>query len=282
MDGNHLPTTAPVTDPNIIVTRDGTPLFHRAWGEGAPIVFVHSWSMNSDMWRGQMVELAPRGARCIAYDRRGHGRSGDPGRGYDYDTLADDLAAVIDAYDLTGAVLVGHSMGCAEIVRYLTRHGSSRVKGVVLLAPTTPFLLKTDDNPYGVDGALFEAVRATWRADFPKWMEDNAPPFFRPETSAAKVRWLLAMTDRVSLQAAIECNRAVVETDFRAELPRIDVPTLVIQGDKDASGPVEITGAPTAALVPGAELKVYEGAPHGLFVTDAERFTADLASFVGL
>ena len=282
MDGNHPQTSAQVTSADPIRTRDGAALYHRAWGAGAPIVFVHSWSMNSDMWRGQMLDLAARGARCIAYDRRGHGSSSDPGRGYDYDTLADDLAAVIEAYDLTGVTLVGHSMGCAEIVRYLTRHGASRVKGIVLLAPTTPFLLKTEDNPYGVDLAMFEAVRATWRADFPKWMEDNAPPFFRPETSAATVRWLLAMTDRVSLQAAIECNHAVVETDFRAELPRIDVPTLIIQGDADASGPVEITGAPTAALVPGAELKVYEGAPHGLFVTDAARVNDDLAAFMGL
>jgi pimeloyl-ACP methyl ester carboxylesterase len=278
MDGTQLPQSA--RTPDVIRTADGASLYLRSWGAGAPVLFLHSWSMSGDMWRYQMAHLADRGARCIAFDRRGHGRSSDPGRGYDYDTLADDVAAVIEALDLTDVTLVSHSMGCGEAVRYLTRHGSARVKRLVLLAPTTPFLLKTDDNPAGVDAAMFEAVRDLWRRDFDQWMDDNAAPFFTPETSPAMVRWVLSMTHTVSLRAAIECNVAVAGTDFRAELKAIDVPTLVIQGDRDASGPVEITGRPTADLIPGAKLVVYEGAPHGLFVTHMDRLNADLAAFI--
>ena len=278
MDGTHLPQGAPT--PDVIRTKDGVSLYLRSWGAGAPVLFLHSWTMSGDMWRYQMAHLADRGARCIAFDRRGHGRSSDPGRGYDYDTLADDVAAVIQALDLTGVTLVGHSMGCGEIVRYLTRHGSAQVSKIVLLAPTTPFLLKTPDNPNGIDGALFEAVRGLWRADFDQWMDDNAAPFFTPETSPTMVRWVLSMTHAVSLRAAIDCNVAVAETDFRQELKAIGMPTLVIQGDRDASGPVEITGRPTADLIPGARLIVYEGAPHGLFATHIERLNSDLAAFI--
>jgi pimeloyl-ACP methyl ester carboxylesterase len=279
MDGHHLASAA-LGAPEFVTARDGTRLFLRVWGDGAPVVFIHSWSAASDMWRYQMAHLAERGARCIAYDRRGHGRSADPGRGFDFDTLADDLAAVIEALDLEGAVLVGHSMGAGEIVRYLSRHGDGRVAKIVLLAPTTPCLKKSPDNPNGVDAAAFEAVREIWRNDFAGWMADNAPPFFVPETSPATVRWMLAMTDACSLKAAIECNVAIVDADFRAELKAIKVPTLVIQGDKDASGPVEITGAPTAALVPGAKLIVYEGGPHGLFITHASRLNEELEAFI--
>jgi non-heme chloroperoxidase len=278
MDGTHLPQTAPT--PDTIRTADGASLYVRSWGTGAPVLFLHSWTMSGDMWRYQMAHLADRGARCIAFDRRGHGRSSDPGQGYDYDTLADDIAAVIEALDLTGVTLVGHSMGCGEAVRYLNRHGAARVKKIVMLAPTTPFLLKTDDNPHGIDGAMFEAVRGLWRTDFDQWMDDNAAAFFTPETSPAAVRWVMSMTHAVSLRAAIACNVAVAETDFREELQAIEVPALVIQGDRDASGPVEITGRPTADLIPGARLIVYEGAPHGLFVTHADRLNADLAAFI--
>jgi len=165
-----------------IITRDRTNLFHKDWGTGKPIVFVSSWGLNADMWAYQMVALSGLGLRCVAFDRRGHGRSDDPGRGYDYDTLADDLATVIEQLELQQITLIGHSMGAGEIVRYLSRHGPNRVARVVLLAPTTPFLLKTADNPDGVDKTVFDQTRAMWRKDFPKWL------FTMPAPSLCRTR----------------------------------------------------------------------------------------------
>jgi non-heme chloroperoxidase len=265
---------------SFIHRKDGTALFYRDWGTGTPVMFVHSAGLNSEMWAYQMVPFTAQGLRCIAFDRRGHGRSSDPGRGYDFDTLADDLAAVIEALDLRNLTLVGHSMGCAEIARYLTRHGSGRVKRVALIAPTTPFLMKTADNPNGVDRSLFLQVRTQWLRDFPKWMADNTDPFFVPETSPQIKQWGTQMMYATSMQAHIECNIAVTETDFREELKRIKVPVLVLHGTKDVSAPLPLTGQPTAQLIPGAELKVYEGAPHGIFVTHLERVNQDVLGFI--
>ncbi len=263
-----------------IRTADGTHLFYKDWGSGKPVVFIHSWAVNSDLWQYQMAPMVSRGVRCIAYDRRGHGRSSQPGHGYDYSTLADDLAAVMDQLDLRNATLVGHSMGGGEIVRYLSRHGSHRVAGIVLIAPTTPFLMKTADNPHGVPAEYFEQVRAEWCKDFPKWIADNARPFFVPETSPQMIEWGVNMLAQCQLKVAIDCNHAVTETDFRAELPKIAVPTLIIQGDKDASAPLELTGRRTAELISGSHLKVYESAPHGLMLTHIDRLNGDLLEFV--
>jgi pimeloyl-ACP methyl ester carboxylesterase len=232
------------------------------------------------MWAYQMMPLAHAGFRCIAFDRRGHGRSSDPGRGYDFDTLSDDLAAVMERLDLHGVTLIGHSMGCGEILRYLTRHGSGRVARVALLAPTTPFLLKTTDNTNGIDRAVFESLRAGWLRDYPKWLGENARPFVVPETSAEILQWAIMLMLQTSMQAVIECNVAVTETDLRAELPRIDRPTLVIHGTKDVSAPIDLSGRVTAKLIPGAQLQVYEGAPHGLFLTHIERLNQDLLRFI--
>jgi non-heme chloroperoxidase len=271
----------PGTSQPFIETADGTQLFYRDWGLGRPILFVHSWGVNGDMWQYQMVELVDRNCRCITYDRRGHGRSSDPGRGYDYDTLADDLATVIAHLDLSDVTLVGHSMSGGEIIRYLTRHGSERVARVALLGPTLPFLTKTPDNPDGVEREILEAVRASWRKDLPKWIADNAAPFFVPETSPGMVSWTHRLLEGCSLQAAIACNRAAAETDFRPELPAIKVPTLILHGDKDASVPASFSEK-TAALMPDCRLEIYEGAPHGLFLTHMERVNADLAAFIGV
>jgi non-heme chloroperoxidase len=265
---------------SFIERTDGTALFYRDWGAGKPLVFVASAGLDSAMWAYQMVPLVQAGYRCVAFDRRGHGRSSDPGRGYDFDTLADDLAAVIETLDLRGVTLVGHSMGCGEIVRYLTRHGSARVARVALLAPTTPFLLKTADNPHGIDQAVFEKLRATWLNDYPRWLAENSRPFVVPETSEQIVQWAMEMMLQTSLQAVVECNVAVTETDFRSELPRIDRPVLIVHGTADRSAPIELTGRPTAALLPYRELQVYLGAPHGLFLTHIERLNADLLRFV--
>jgi non-heme chloroperoxidase len=261
-------------------TRDRATLFYKDWGTGKPVVFVHSWSLNSDMWQYQMIHLAAQGLRCIAYDQRGHGRSSQPGYGYDYDTLADDLAALLEQLDLREVTLIGHSMGCGEIVRYLSRHGSSRVARAVLIGTVTPFALKTPDNPDGIDKAIFDKLRASWAKDLPKWLGDNARPFFVPETSPEMVQWVVGMCLQASLKALIDCNHATTATDFRAELPAITVPTLIIHGDADVSEPIDQRGRKTAQLIPRSQFKLYEGAPHGLMFTHIERLNADLLAFI--
>jgi pimeloyl-ACP methyl ester carboxylesterase len=218
-----------------------------------------------------MIDLSSRGFRCVAYDQRGFGRSNDPGRGYDYDTLSDDLSEVIEKLDLREVTLVGHSMGCGEIVRYVTRHGATRISRAVLVAPTLPFILKTPDNPDGVDKSSLEQLRALWRKDFPKWLGDNARPFFTAETSPEMVAWVVTMAHQASLKALVDCNRAVT---------RFKVSTLVVHGDADASAQIDFTGRKTASLIPGCQLKVYEGAPHGLMFTHIDRLNADLLSFL--
>jgi non-heme chloroperoxidase len=263
-----------------IVTRDGTSLFYKDWGAGRPVVFVSSWGLNADMWAYQMVALSGAEVRCIAFDRRGHGRSSDPGRGYDYDTLADDLATVIEQLELSEITLIGYSMGAGEIVRYLSRHGPSRVARVVLLAPSTPFLLKTVDNPDGVDKTVFDQMRGMWRKDFPKWLFDNARPFFVPATSNEMIQWVGGMPLQSSLKALIDLNVQVTETDFRGELRHVTLPTFIIYGDRDLSAPLSLTGQKTAQLIEGSRLTVYEGAPHGLMFTHMERLNADLLTFV--
>jgi non-heme chloroperoxidase len=267
--------------PGFIRTKDDVGLFYRDWGEGPPVVFVASWSLPSDSWAYQMLALSEAGCRCVAYDRRGHGRSDDPGRGYDFDTLADDLAAVMEALDLKDATLVGYSMGTGEVVRYLTRHGAGRIARIVLIGTTMPMLARAADNPNGIDPAMFEAFRRDWlMRDFPGWIDANMVPFVTLDTSEGLKNWLRDMALRSSAKALLECNRMLTEADFRAELKAIAVPTLVIHGDGDATSPIDLTGRPTAALVPAARLKVYEGAPHGLFLTHRERLNADLLAFV--
>jgi non-heme chloroperoxidase len=258
---------------------DGTPLFYKDWGAGRPVLFLASWAMSSDLWQYQMTPMVAQGFRCVAYDRRGHGRSAQPSDGYDYDTLADDLAAVMEQLDLREATLVGHSMAPGEIVRYLSRHGQSRISRIVMLAPTTPFMLKTADNPNGIPREAFDQVRAQWRHDYPKWLADNARPFVTAETSQALLDWGARLMMVPSLKCLLDCNQAIIETDFRKELPKVSVPTLIIHGDKDVSAPLELTGRRTAALIPGAQLKIYEGAPHGLMLTHIDRLNGDLIAF---
>ncbi|WP_437735011.1 alpha/beta fold hydrolase [Sorangium sp. So ce1335] len=259
--------------------QDGALLFYRDWGAGKPVLFLSGWALSSDMWGYQMLDLVDEGLRCVAYDRRGHGRSSDPGRGHDYDTLADDLAAVLERLDLREVTLVGHSMSGGEIARYLSRHGDRRIARAVFLAPTTPMILRAADNPDGLDRHLVEHVRGAIRADYPGWLDANAPPFFVDDTSPAMREWVKHLMFECSMKAVIDCHRAMAEADFRDELRRIRVPTLVIHGDRDASAPLALTGQKTAALIPGSRLVVYEGAPHGLFVTHRERLSRDLLAF---
>jgi pimeloyl-ACP methyl ester carboxylesterase len=274
------PAAARPKPPAAIVAKDGARLFHRDWGEGRPVVFAASWALTSEMWAYQVAHLSDRGFRCIAFDRRGHGRSDIPSSGYDVDTLADDLAAVVDQLGLKQFDLVGHSMGGSEIARYLGRHGTARVRKVALVAPSGPCLVRKADNPYGAPQAYFDARIVEWRADFPKWARENQAPFFTPQTSAAMQEWLVAQMLSTPTPVAIAAFRALVQADVRADLARIDRPTLVLHGDKDASAPLEITGRRFAAGVKGAELKVYPGAPHGLFVTHMEQVNRDLEAFL--
>ena len=274
---------AHIAAPGFIRTADGVDLFYRDWDQpgGEPVLFVGGWSLPSDAWNYQMLALHDQGLRVIAFDRRGHGRSSDPGRGYDFDTLAGDIAAVIEALDLHGVTLVGHSMGCNEIVRYLSRHGSARVRRVALLGTMTPVVKRLPDNPDGFDPALFDYFRNELLGkDFPQWLDDNTPPFLTPETSPAIANWLRQLALGTPALALRECNRAVTEADFRAELPGIAVPVLLIAGDLDVSAPLELTARRTAALLPNARLKVYAGAPHGMFVTHMGRVNGDLIEFI--
>jgi non-heme chloroperoxidase len=258
-------------------TDDDVTIFYRDWGRGEPIVFCAAWALSSIAWQYQMMSVVDRGFRAVAYDRRGHGRSDDAGRGYDYDRLSEDLAALLDELDLREVTLVAHSMGAGEAVRYLTRHGGERVARLALVAPTTPYLLQTPDNPDGVPESYFTQQRDEWRRDFGQWIEDNEDPYFGngPVSTLSRQSTRADMIG-TALHAAIEFSYAATHTDFREELTRIEVPTLVIQGDADASAPLPITGARTAQLIPGAELVVYEGAPHALYLTNRDRVNADL------
>lgn len=253
--------------------------FVRDWGQGRPIVFLAGWTLTSNTWGYVMAPLAEEGFRTVAYDRRGHGSSGDPGGGYDFDTLADDLNGLLEAKELRDAVVVAHSMGGGEAIRWFSRHGGNRISRLVLVAPATPCIMRRPDNPMGVPVEMLDANRALMARDFPGWMDANAAPFFTPDTSEGVKAWVKAEMAKTSLQALLECNRALSEADFRPDLAKVTVPTLVLHGDKDASAPLDFTGRRTAAGIPGARLEVYEGAPHGLFVSHAERLARDIAAF---
>lgn len=270
-----------------LTTNDDTRLYYLDWGTGVPVVFVNSWALSSAMWEYQMLPFAEQGLRCISLDRRGHGRSDDPGRGYDFDTLADDLAALFTHLDLRDVTLVGHSMGCAEIARYLSRHGSDRVARVALIAPTTPFILRTDDNPEGVPSIALDVGMASLRQNRPLYFSDGTITFFslgsqwprQPVLDSGMVDWMVDLIMQSSPYAIMHCMRAHWETDFRPDMKAFNLPTLIIHGDNDRSAPLEMCGRRTARMIAGSRLVVYEGAPHGLFLTHRERLNSDLLAF---
>ncbi|HYO97790.1 MAG TPA: alpha/beta hydrolase [Polyangiaceae bacterium] len=261
-----------------VTADDGETLFCRDVGAGAPVVLVHGWGLSSQMWQHQTGPLVDAGHRCITYDRRGHGRSSPAAAGYDYDTLTDDLEAVMAHHDLQGVTLVGHSMGCAEIVRYFARHGSRRVARVALIAPLTPLVLRTPDNPDGVPLEMFQRQWASWRTDFAAWVEANRQPFFTSETSPAMMSWAVGLLLATHLDVALATSRVSVTADLRPDLAAIDRPVLVIHGNRDASVPLEL-GRRTAAAIKGARLSVYDGAPHGLFLSHSGRLNEELIAF---
>jgi pimeloyl-ACP methyl ester carboxylesterase len=260
--------------------RDGVELFCRDWGHGPPVVFLASWSLPGESWWYQMAALCEAGFRCLAYDRRGHGRSDDPWHGHDFDSLADDLAEVLAARDLREVTLVTFSAGAGEAVRYLTRHGTGRIARLAMIGPTTPLLARRDDNPGGIDPAIFTAFREeALRQDFPAWLAANARDFGGPGASQAMLDWVVALARQASPRALEALHRALTGTDFRAELPQLRLPLLVLQGGRDVTCPLPLTGVPTAQLVPGARLQVYDDAPHGLPFSHAARLNADLLAF---
>jgi len=258
---------------------DGTRLFVRDWGTGEPIVFLAGWTLSSDAWAYQMTPLSAR-FRCIGIDRRGHGRSDDPGRGYDFDTLASDLATVLDRLGLDKVTLVAHSFASGEAVRYLRRYGTKRVKRLLLLAPAAiPCRRAAPDNPGGLPDDAIEQLVQVIGDDFPCWIEQNAAPYFDKGTSRAIIDWTIRDMTRTSMLATVELTRIQMTTDFRPELAALDLPVLIIQGTADASAPIELTGQPAAAMIPGAELIVYDNAPHGLYFTHRHRLNDDIARF---
>jgi pimeloyl-ACP methyl ester carboxylesterase len=266
--------------PSPFVTgKDGTRLYVQDWGRGRPILFVAAWALSSDFWGAAALAMQRRGFRSVAFDRRGHGRSDAPSYGYDADTLARDLASLIETRDLHDVVLVTHSMGAGEAVRYLSRYGAARIAKLVLVAPTTPYLVRTNDNPEGVPLEALNAPLAEIARDYPKWVGDNEAPFFTPETEPETRAWIKAMMLDVPAPIAVAFREESGRTDYRGDLAKIDIPTMILHGDRDASAPLPITGERTARAIGGAKLVVYEGAPHALPLTHRDRFIDDLAGF---
>jgi non-heme chloroperoxidase len=270
---------------NSIVTQDGTRLYYKDWGSGPPVVFSHGWPLSADAWENQMVFLASKGYRCIAHDRRGHGRSSQPWTGNDMDTYADDLAELIETLGLDGITLVGHSTGGGEVARYVGRNGTRRVAKIVLMGSVTPLMLKTAANPGGLPMKAFDDIRAGVAADRSQFFKDLATPFFGANRPGAEVSpgvrdafWLQGMQGGLANELA--CIQAFSETDFTEDLQKFDVPTLIIHGDDDQIVPIGASALRTAQLIPNATLQVYAGAPHGLADTHKERVNADLLAFL--
>jgi pimeloyl-ACP methyl ester carboxylesterase len=265
-----------------MLTADRVELFFTDQGDGPCVVFTHSWALNSDQWHYVVAGLLGNGHRCVTYDRRGHGRSDRHGGGWNMDMLADDLAQLIEHLDLKDVTLVGHSMGCSEIVRYLTRHGSRRVSSAVFLAPILPLLVKTADNPDGIDTAYLDASLDHLGRDVPQWCADNAVGYFgvHPQVSAGMTEWTTRQIVDTPVTTLVDTMRMGAVTDFRAELPAFDVPTLLMHGDADASAPIEITGRKTASLLPRSTLIELPEVGHGLYVTHAAPIAEEIAKFV--
>jgi non-heme chloroperoxidase len=267
-----------------ITTKDGTQIFYKDWGAGQPVVFSHGWPLSSDAFEDQMFFLASRGYRCIAHDRRGHGRSSQPWTGNDMDTYADDLAELVEKLDLTNAIHVGHSTGGGEVARYIARHGTKRVAKAVLIASVPPIMLKTAANPGGLPISVFDGLRASVAANRSQFWKELSMPFYSYNRPGAKVSegvrssfWLQGMM--AGFPAAYFCIKAFSETDQTEDLRKFDVPTLVIQGDDDQIVPFADAGALQAKLIKGAILKVYKGAPHGLCTTHKDQVNEDLLAF---
>jgi pimeloyl-ACP methyl ester carboxylesterase len=268
-----------------LTTSDKTEIYYKDWGAGRPVVLCHGWPLNSDMWEYQMEFLASRGLRCIAHDRRGFGRSGQPWGGYDYDTFADDLATLLDTLDVKDATLVGFSMGGGEVARYIGRHGAKRVSKAVLMSAVTPLMLKTDDHPEGVPMEVFDGIRAGITADRPQFFTEFGKAFTganRPKSKVSQgiLTWTTIMALQAGLKGTLDCVNAFSETDFRPDLKKFNLPTLVMHGDDDQIVPIDLTARAAAKAISGAQLIVYPGGPHGMYFTHKDQINADLLTFI--
>jgi non-heme chloroperoxidase len=268
-----------------VTAKDGTVLYYKDWGTGPVVVFSHGYPLSSDAWEYQMMFLMQHGYRVIAYDRRGFGRSSQPGKGYDYDTFADDLNTLVEALDLKDITLVGHSMGGGEVARYVARHGQSRIAKVAFVASVTPFLLQTAANPHGAPVSVFDGMRAAVQADRSQWNKDATMPYYNYNRAGAKISegvrdeyW--RQGEATGILAAYYAITAFSETDFRDDLKKISVPALVIHGSDDQIVPIEISGNLTAKIVSHAKFTVYEGGSHGLLITHKDKLNADLLTFL--
>ncbi len=267
-----------------IMTRDGAHLYYKDWGEGTPVVFSHGWPLSSDAFEDQMFFLAERGYRVIAHDRRGHGRSSQTWHGNDMNTYADDLAELVGLLDLTDAIHVGHSTGGGEVVRYVGRHGSRRVSKIVLIGAVCPVMVKSASNPKGTPIEAFDQIRTHVLGDRSQFFKDLSLPFYGYNRAGAKISegvrqsfWLQGMM--AGMPAAYFCVKAFSETDMTEDLRKIDVPTLIIHGDDDQIVPVAASAELSAKLVRHAQLKIYQGAPHGICTTEKNRMNEDLLAF---
>ena len=263
------------------ISRDDTRIHYSDWGTGTPVVLIHGWPLSSDMWEKQATFLAEHGARVITYDRRGFGKSEQPWGGYDYDTFAADLEAVMEKTNVRGAMLVGFSMGGGEVVRYLSTYGVARVNRAVLVSAVTPFLLKTENNPEGVDPAVFREIEQNLRKDRPAFLKQFGEKFYgrtmlKHTVSVEVLEWNQWMAVTGSMRATLAAAKAWSTTDFRDEMSRIPVPVRVIHGTADGTVPIDVSGRRSARILPHATLSEYEGEPHGLFLTAADRLNEEL------
>jgi non-heme chloroperoxidase len=267
-----------------VVTPDGTEIFYKDWGSGQPVVFSHGWPLQADVWDEQRMFLGLHGFRTIAHDRRGHGRSSQPWEGNDLDTYADDLAVLIETLDLQNVILVGHSTGGGEVVHYVGRHGSARVAKIITIGAIPPLMLKTPNNPGGLPIEVFDSIRTGVATDRSQFYKDLSAPFYGANRPGSKVSqgvrdsfWLWSM--QVGLKGAYDCIKAFSETDLTEDLKKIDKPMLIIHGSDDQIVPIADSALISSKIVKGSTLKIYEGAPHGLFATNQDQLNADLLAF---